>query len=354
MNDSDTVLAHLVPKLTSQVEDAATEVLGHILNRSPVCREFFREMIEQETGFAIAPIVRVATQVTYKDGTRPDMAGYDRDGQIRLLVESKFWAALRPGQPRYISQFEHSDSAVLLFIAPEARVETLWVEILRQFGVEKIELELRSSSPGLRSANVLGSDCDAGRGVVLTSWRMLLDGLAAAAPGAGAVPADVIQLRGLAVRQDETAFLPVQAEDLGPEIGRRLASYCQLTDDLIGRGRGEKWMSTKGLQVRPQRWGYGRYFRFVGPNEWKSHDLWLGINHEQWAKSGDTPLWFRSELSQANASAAVIAEQLSVRHSGPWIPVHLRTGAEYQAVLDDASETLKSIARAMGADPAPD
>ncbi len=352
MDDSETVLAYLVPRLTNQVEDAATDVLAHILNRSPECRNALRRMLEQEVGFTLAPIVSVATQVTFEDGTRPDMAGYDRDGAMRLLVESKFWAALREGQPRYIGQFDHSDSAALLFIAPEARIETLWVEILRQFGAEEgLELEQRSSSQDLRSAKVLGGGCDAERGVILTSWRRLLDGLAAATHGNGVVAADVLQLRGLAVRQDKTAFLPVHTEDLGPEFGRRLASYCQLTDDLIGRGTGEKWMSIGGLQTTSQRWGYGRYFRFADPNGWNSDPLWLGINHEQWSSTGDTPLWLRCEWRQSNASAAAIAEQLGTRYSDRWIPIHLLKRVEYQAVLDDASETLKSIVRIVGGNP---
>lgn len=350
MRDSETVLAYLVPRLTSQVEDAATEALGHILNRSPDCRDSLRRLLEREAGFELAPITRVATQVTYKDGTRPDMAGYDGDGRKRLLVESKFWAALHPDQPLYIRQFDHSDSAVLLFIAPEARTETLWVEISRQLNTDELRLEQTASSPGRRSARLVDTACDAQRSVVLTSWRLLLDDLDSAAGNAGTIASDLVQLRGLAVRQDETSFLPVHAEDLGPKFGRRLASYCQLVDDLIGRGIGQKWMSVSGLQTTPRRWGYGRYFRFVGPENWRSGDLWLGINHEQWASTGDTPIWFRCEWRQTSASAAAIAEELGVQYSGLWIPVHLLDGVEYDDVLDGATATLKSIALCMGAE----
>ena len=127
-----------MPRLTSQVEDAATEVLAYILNRSPDCRESLRRMLERGAGFKLDEIVRVATQVTYGDGSRPDMTGYDREDAKRLLVESKFWAALREGQPRYVDQFDHSGSAVLLFIAPQSRIETLWGEILRQFRDAKV------------------------------------------------------------------------------------------------------------------------------------------------------------------------------------------------------------------------
>ena len=177
-----------------------------------------------------------------------------------------------------------------------------------------------------------------------------MDELAAAAGETGATASDIAQLRGLSRRQDDAAFLPVHAEDLGPEFGRRLAGYCQLVDDLIGRGMGKRWISTKNLKVTPQRWGYGRYFSFVDRSGWGSDSLWLGINHDRWARTADTPLWLRCEWSQAKASAATIADRLGVVYSGRWIPVHLLKGVEYQAVLDDAECTLQRIARIMGAD----
>ena len=277
-------------------------------------------------------------------------AGYDGNDRKRLLVESKLWAALGSGQPDYIDQFDHSESAALLFVAPEARIETLWDEICRQFGGHKLAFNNANSSPGRRSARLRDTNRNAARSVVLTSWRLLLDALDAAAGDSGTIASDLMQLRGLAVRQDETSFLPVHSEDLGPEFGRRLASYCQLTDDLIGRRTGQKWMSISGFQTTSQRWGYGRYFRFMDQTDWKSGALWLGINHEQWASTGDTPLWFRCEWRQTSASAAAIAEELGVQHSSLWIPVHLQSGVEYEAVLDGASATLKSIARCMGAE----
>ena len=338
---------YLVPRLTSQVEDAATDALAHILNRSPECRVSLRHMLEKEAGFELAALARFQTQVTYKDGSRPDMAGFDRDGRKRLLVESKFWAALGSSQPGYIDQFDHPESAVLLFIAPEARTETLWTEICRQFRAAKPTLEETSSTPGRRSARLLDSECNAARSVVFTSWRLLLDDLDAATGKSGTIASDLVQLRGLAVRQDQTSFLPVHEGDLGPEFGRRIASYCQLTDDLIGRGTGQGWMSISGLQATSQRWGYGRYFRFIDQSGWQSGALWLGINHEQWASTGDTPIWFRCEWRQTSASAVEIAEKLSVQFNDLWIPVHLPKGVEYEEVLDSASATLKSIARIM-------
>ena len=65
---------------------------------------------------------------------------------------------------------------------------------------------IRTPSPGRRSARLFDSECSAARSVVLTSWRLLLDDLDAAAGNSGTIASDLVQLRGLAVRQDETSF----------------------------------------------------------------------------------------------------------------------------------------------------
>ena len=150
MTQEPTLLAHLIPRLTSGVEDAATDALAFILNKSPACRDALRALLrEGEESYDLDALVRFDTQVTYKDGSRPDMVGYDAEGAKRLLVESKFWATLLGGQASgYFDQLEESGSAVLLFIAPTTRLEILWGEITRQMesGSKGIKLEEVSTS----------------------------------------------------------------------------------------------------------------------------------------------------------------------------------------------------------------
>ena len=85
MSITDTLLSYLVPKLTSQVENAATDGLGYILEKSELTLKAFNGLL-REGGFGGKPIVSVETQVAYEDGSRPDMAGYDEDDLKRLLV----------------------------------------------------------------------------------------------------------------------------------------------------------------------------------------------------------------------------------------------------------------------------
>ena len=40
----------------------------------------------QEGGYDVEPIARIGTQVTYEDGSRPDMAGYDKSNVKQTCV----------------------------------------------------------------------------------------------------------------------------------------------------------------------------------------------------------------------------------------------------------------------------
>ena len=333
MSDDATLMAHLIPRITNQVEDAATDALGYILNGSAAAREALTDLL-REGGFAMPPIARVATQVEEDDGSRPDMTGYDENGVKRLLVESKFWAALQERQASgYLQRLNKvSPPTALLFIAPDARLETLWAAIVRQIGDESPETALSpaTSESGWRSAMVDGVE---NRRLALVSWdRLLRDMSARAADDDGAV-ANIRQLRGLTQSQDGEAFLPIRAEELSPEFARRAVGYTRLVDDVVARGVSQGWMSIENLQATSRRYGYGRYFWLVetGDEEWES--FWFGVNHVRWARRGDTPLWMR-------------------RYSdGKWLPpIYLKLGVEYHEVLDDVTAQVKEMARTFGAD----
>ena len=111
MPQESTLLAYLVPRLTSRVEDTATDAIAFILNRSPTCRDALGLLLrEGEGSYHVNALTSFDTQVTYKDGSRPDMVGYDQGGGKRLLVESKFWATLLEGQASsYFDQLEDAE-----------------------------------------------------------------------------------------------------------------------------------------------------------------------------------------------------------------------------------------------------
>ena len=171
MDSESSLLAYLVPRLTSRGEDTTTDALAFILNKSEAGRRALDSLLsEQDLG--LAPITKYETQVTYEDGSRPDMVGYDSDGNTRLIVESKFWAALLEGQASgYFSQLEESGPGILLFIAPGTRIETLWTEIRRQMeiGEDPVRFEPVETADRMRRAKA-GPD----KRVLLISWDLLL------------------------------------------------------------------------------------------------------------------------------------------------------------------------------------
>lgn len=327
MSDDATLMAHLIPRITNQVEDAATDALGYILNRSAPSREALTDLLRQG-GFKMPPIARVATQVE-EDGLRPDMEGYDENNVKRLIVESKFWAPLLSGQAsEYLKMFDTDGETALMFIAPESRLETLWAEIVRQIDRESPETTLapETTAKGWRSA--MAMDDDVQRRLALVSWDRLLTDMSERAAGDASAVADIRQLRGLTRSRAGVSFPPIRAEELSPEFARRAVGYARLVDDVVTRGIAQGWMSTENLKATPRRYGYGRYFLFVETGE----DFWFGINYVRWARRGDTPLWMRRWSDDA------------------WSPpIRLKIGVEYHELLDDVMSQVKETARNFGA-----
>ena len=343
MADEVTLLAHLVPRLTSRVEDTATDALAFILNKSEACRSAL-DLLLRDGDFAPEPIARVETQVTDEAGPRPDMVGYDRNGAKSLLVESKFWATLLHGQASgYFGQMGETGPGVFLFIAPVTRIPTLWDEINRQMtsGEGAVRLERIEAPQQVRKARVIGSD----KRVMLVSWVLLLDRLAAAVPNDSLVASAIRQILGLAQREDDEAFQPIHSHELDPTLPRRVRWLNRLIDDVVdGHGVRQGWMSVRGLRATPQREGYGRYFRFAGV----PGDLFLCVNYGLWATSGDTPLWLwigGGVPVDPGKLRDRVPSLVSYESYGTYdVPIHLKPGVEYEAVLSDVVSQLRRIA----------
>ena len=348
MAEDATLPAYLVPKLTSRGEDTATDALAFILNKSAACRGALDRLL-RDGDFNPEPIARVETQVTYQDGSRPDMVGYDRSGIKRLLAEAKFWASLGQRQASgYFGQLETTGPGVLLFIAPDSRIDTLWAEIVRQMASREggIQLEIIEATERTRRAKIVGSD----KRLMLVSWDQLLDSMATVAAVDTRVASDIQQLRGLAAYQDEEAFQPIHPEEFGLALPRRIRGLNRLIDDVRSRGVGDGWMSTEGLAAAPQRQGYGRYFRFrqVSSGQIIPGDLFLCVHYRRWAENGDTPLWlWISRRFPLNAGRIRDRTPSLVENEGAGtynVPIYLKTGVEYEGVLEDVVRQLKAIA----------
>ena len=327
-------------------ENAAVEALAHILSESKAARHALSELL-RSAGAMVDQVTRVRTQATGKDNERPDLVGFDEHDRECVLVEAKFWAGLTANQPlTYLERLPESDPSALLFVAPAARIESLWTELSQRVSesTSGIQLESIKETPTFRSAAVGGS-----RRLMLTSWKNLLDRIAAqaAADADSHTETDIRQLRGLAVRQDAEAFLPLRPEELGPEFPRRLLGLRKLIDDATERGVRAGWADTKGLRVTPQEWGYGRYLRLGG------EQTWFGLDFDDWASNRETPLWLWFSTNEERIRRILESpQQLNPCETFNWsdgfaVPIELPVSVEYEAVRDAVVARLRDIARLL-------
>ncbi len=100
-NASDTVLAHLVFSrgVGLKPEDATTEAMVYVLNRSEAVRRRLHALLSAVTGLPLAEVQRYEAQVQQADNQRPDIVGYTAGNQQVVLIENKFWADLTDNQP---------------------------------------------------------------------------------------------------------------------------------------------------------------------------------------------------------------------------------------------------------------
>ena len=179
MPDNDTLLAYLVSSFPGNTEDIATEALRHIFDHSDACGVALNDVIQSGVR-GVNAITAVKSQVLQTDGTRPDLVGFDETGMERVLIEVKFWAELTPNQPNgYISRLPDDGPALVMFLAPEDRIQSLWPQlqerISQEFGpLVETESERRCARAG-----------DTQKHLMIVSWGGLLDSMAASTTTTG-------------------------------------------------------------------------------------------------------------------------------------------------------------------------
>ena len=347
MAESWTLLADLIPRLTNRIEDSAVEALGFILKESQASLAALNSLVR--TGGVIMPeIVRVRTQVSGDEGTRPDLVGFDAEGKERLLIEAKFWAGLTDNQPNaYLARLPDDSPAALLFVAPEARIPALWPELEHRVGKK---LESADSGDGIHSAIV----DSAAKRLLIVSWARLLSRMSERVkevhedPG---VQAGIQQLLGLTRRMDDDQPLPLHQEEFAPHFARRVRDYMRLVDESTERCAGEQWLSTErcageqwlssGHHGSERAWyGYCRDLTFAGTA------ARFGIRWTLWLENGTTPLWLQIHSESVFNQ---MRDKLPASPGDRWIPIYLKTGVEYSVVLEDVVRQLKAICDAVTA-----
>ena len=272
-----TLFGHLAARMTNQVENLATEGLLFVLKNSAEARRLLTDFLRQ-SGAVLAEGLTFRSQAADADGAIPDIAGDAPDGTTPVLVEAKFWAGLTAHQPNtYLGRLP--TGRLLAFVAPAARLTPLWPELLKRC---RERTEYREEQ---RSAEWRVAATPDGTRLALTSWRAVLNWLHAGLVGADEpdAAADVAQLRGLADRMDEDAFLPFTSEQLTGDAPRVVCQLCQLIDAAVSRlvevGAGER--------ARAVGSGWGQYWHYF----WAKGYLWaLLFTPYDWKQSG-SPVW---------------------------------------------------------------
>ena len=333
MPDNDTLLAYLVSSFPGNTENIATEALRHVFDHSDASVIALNDIVQSGVQ-RIQPISKVKSQVIQQDGTRPDLVGFDETGKERVLIEVKFWAALTNNQPNnYISRLPDDGPALVMFLAPEERVRSLWPQLrdrlIREFG------SLNEVDSERKCVRVEGTQ----RHLMIASWGGLLDSMAARSrdDGEPGVETEIRQLRSLAKHADAGALKPVrQDEEFGADSEARKRLYKRLIDAATERGIEQQWASRKGLLATSRSYGYGRYIRLSGAI------VWFGVNVDQFARTADTPLWVDFQYSFKDAPTRT-REALGMQ-DGHWGPVNLKRDVEYPEMLDGVVDSLKRFA----------
>ena len=186
MADNDTLLGYLVPRYANVTENAATDALAYIMNRSAACMGTLNALVQTVGGEHMKPVTRVETQVSAPHGSIPDFVGFDDNGDRRVVGESKFWAGLGEGQARvYLKLLPDNGPAVLLFVVPAVRIDRLWAAVTadaKKYGWElDAEGTHNDSADGAtrRSASVVGTE----KWLMMVSWGDLLTRMKSSATG---------------------------------------------------------------------------------------------------------------------------------------------------------------------------
>ena len=347
MAEQDTLLAYLVPAINPQVEPAATKALAYILNKSNSAMEAFNTLVRETTDQALASVLWTDAEVGYSTGGRPagrlDLAGYDSNRELRVIVEAKFGATLLKGQGSdYLKQLSQNGKSVLMFLVPDYRIEYLWNEVkndVRQ-GTATLDFLDEKILGRIRVTRISKPDSY----LVMVSWRELLSRMERNTEDK-TVKEDIHQLQGLAKSQDAGAFSPIEESDLKPDSARRILGFWGVAEAAINN------CPDQGLEVI--RGGYSNWFG--GRGYYLRLDgipAWFGVDCDKWSTNGETPFWLEIREGKANFLHPAARENFGItvnpRSNIASAPIRPKIqGVDQTEVVKDLVRQLKCIVEAI-------
>lgn len=99
------------------------------------------------------------------------------------------------------------------------------------------------------------------------------------------IKSDLIQLKGLCSLIEDSAFLPLDSEEISPMIAKRNMQFSELIDEVVNKGKARGKYSVEGLKSSCSTYWYGRYFRM------NNYNFLLKFDNQKWHDLRNTPLW---------------------------------------------------------------
>ena len=280
--DRYSLLGHVAPGLTSQLENLATEALLYLLRRYEPAKEAFVDLVSA-TGHAATGDLAFGSQVRMSHGSIPDLVGQAADGAEVLLVEAKFWAPLTQNQPAgYLRRLPEDERGTVLFLAPEERQESLWQTLSDRCRAAGLDPQEETADlPRWLAARVPG----AGR-LAVASWSHVLGRMEGRLEEAGEDRGahEVWQLGGLCRRLEE----PVRLGEAPPGSEERKAQLKSIVNEAAARLKEAGVLQTKGYKATPGPNYYRRFGDLAGRINWSiGYDEGLSTHFEE------SLLWLR-------------------------------------------------------------
>lgn len=271
------LLGQFYSRIKGSQEDIASEGLTYILQQSISARNAINKIVKSDFGLEFGNM-SYSTQNAGDKLERPDISGYDNDGNEVLIMEAKFWAALTENQPvEYLNRL--LPKGVLMFICPTLRVRPVFDELVKRINAVSLVHTIDYQSHAIT--------IDETRHIIVKTWNEILGTIKnrLVQDNEQLLISDVDQIIGFCDTIDSNAFLPLQSDDLSPKHARRINSYNDIVDKVVNVLIGHKIVSTPNLKASSKKSGYIKYM--------KSNHLGMcfNISYEYWASYADTPFW---------------------------------------------------------------
>lgn len=254
--DNERLLGHLIGQLNRPAEPTATAGLTFVLGRSQAAASALLAHA-RSSGVRVPDDLNYVAESAAGGEGRPDITGYEGSGasqRPRLIVEAKFGARLASDQiPAYLRRFADSLPSVLVLLAPQERLPSLWHEALSQLP-DAPGQGRNAPAPSAVNATTYLHSVDGGHALVGLSWTNVLHSIReqVEASADADVTSDVRQLESLVQTYEQQAFLPILEEDFDPRSARLHAQ----TVSLLWKLRDE--LSTQGVPYSGNmRYGLG-------------------------------------------------------------------------------------------------